>query len=314
MITLTEREYAVQKVKAVKSHWIRGDDLEELKRLERGDPKTFDKMNVAFKHGNPRALLIAFMRGVEVLKALSDTHYCFFHGQSTEAYVLTRVITEVVEQRNPELKGKYRKFFRLPEGVANHAKTVDAFFTKYPKLNSTYGATDDYMLKKELLSVNAYPLCNYVAESAWYFVLKNYNVLRKDEFIPLFKQLFKNGDAKSYNKICVDAKTPLGILQVIAIPKKYASDNSGFVYSSSIGGRPTKEPLESLINQQEFYKEGLDQESLNDHQHRILTCMGGHPEEALVISLSEMTADQKRICYTETKKLAVRLKDGTPIS
>lgn len=285
-----ERADAVQKIQNVKSNW-QNTASDEVKRFSSSKPQLFSKVRKEISTEN-ESVFVSYLRAVELIEALRDTHYCFLHGQSHSAYLITRLITEDVERNDPSQKAKYRKFFRLPQDVENHAVNVSSFISENNP--NTLDFFDEYYTN-DLLSVSGYPLSTESGESAYHFFVHNGDHSYLEERVG--KRILGEG-WKKLNEI--SKKQGLGMLQVIAIPKDLVkNEETRGVYNSARWGHPTSKfiNIKALEAQQR-----LEPIKGVEPQYRILTRTLNHPR-VLTVTISDLSKEEKKRYYGLAKSL-----------
>lgn len=160
-----------------------------------------------------KELKVMIGRALEIQKLFSKTHYCFFHGMSSQIYPLFKAYKIEAKMLGLEPQ-KHFKLLRSqnPEIFLKRAETQEKTIEKYTSSPFLYDHTLE--LQTELLSCSPHPLIRSGGESMLSSLVDNFSV----NLNPSFKELKRLGVTPMESK---EFKSACGHMVVVCIRKKF---------------------------------------------------------------------------------------------
>jgi hypothetical protein len=160
-------------------------------------------------------------RALEMQRLYKDTHRVFLHAQSSQWLVIADLIKECMKIYFPKKDLHQFKCLRIPQEVAPN-KSILAYKT-------TYTHDSDLKTREDLISADGYFYNASTAESSFYFMWHNYNIMEScshialstiQKFCPSLSFVKQEAFAKKIVEQVEDDRSQLGNLFICCIPKE----------------------------------------------------------------------------------------------
>lgn len=160
-------------------------------------------------------------RALEIQRIYGDTHRVFLHAQSSKWLVIPDLIKECMKVYYPEKDLHQFKCLRIPKNTA-----PEEGISKY-KTSST--CDQDLKTRDEIISADGYFYNSSQAESSFYFVWNNSNIMSAfspvalsliQKFCPSLSDSKRREFAEKFVRQVGDDSSELGNLFVFCIPKE----------------------------------------------------------------------------------------------